>query len=176
MGGGGSHANQACSYFVSSWLKWWWSTLAARLIGNFVLTIVNNRVPLSLLYFKEDPVYFFPEKKLHSLVPIFTFMYLWAISIFPRLVHIFCCRPIVGRCKCRNWERGCKVSFLEIFVSNFRYSVFAVWKDSHLTRFPRSGVTSHQPTSVLHPKPSTLEQYHMNIEEHISGGQSYFVC
>jgi hypothetical protein len=26
---------------------------------------------------------------------------------------------------CRNWERGGAVSFLGIFVSNFRYSVFA---------------------------------------------------
>ncbi len=28
--------------------------------------------------------------------------------------------------ECRNWERGRAVSFLEIFVSNFRYNVFAV--------------------------------------------------
>jgi hypothetical protein len=28
--------------------------------------------------------------------------------------------------ECRNWERGRAVSFLGIFVSNFRYSVFAV--------------------------------------------------
>jgi hypothetical protein len=28
--------------------------------------------------------------------------------------------------ECRNWERGRTVSFLEIFVSKFRYSVFAV--------------------------------------------------
>ncbi len=30
------------------------------------------------------------------------------------------------RHECRNWERGRAVSFLEIFVSNFRYSAFAV--------------------------------------------------
>jgi hypothetical protein len=28
--------------------------------------------------------------------------------------------------ECRNWEGGRAVSFLKIFVSNFRYSVFAV--------------------------------------------------
>ncbi len=27
----------------------------------------------------------------------------------------------------RNWERNNAVSFLRIFVLNFRYSVFAVW-------------------------------------------------
>ncbi len=29
--------------------------------------------------------------------------------------------------ECRSWERGRSVSFLGIFVSNFPYSVFAVW-------------------------------------------------
>ncbi len=39
---------------------------------------------------KENPICVLPRKKLCSLaVPISTFMYLWAIYIFPRSVHIF---------------------------------------------------------------------------------------
>ncbi len=69
--------------------------------------------------------------------PIFTFMYLCPICTFPRSVHLFCCceigRPIVGTYKAlqihkrMNWEWGRAVSFISgVFVSNFRYSVFAV--------------------------------------------------
>jgi hypothetical protein len=35
--------------------------------------------------------------------------------------------------ECRNWERGSAVSFLGIFVSNFQYSVFAVYKVKKVT-------------------------------------------
>ncbi len=70
-------------------------------------------------------------------VPISTFMSLWAIYIFPRTVQLFSCsrigRWIVGIYKsltetheCRNWECGRAVPFLEIFVSNFLFCVFAV--------------------------------------------------
>ncbi len=60
------------------------------------------------------------------------------LYIFPRLVHIFSCsrigRPIVGihyinRSKtheCGNFDWGRAIPFLGIFVSNFRYCVFAV--------------------------------------------------
>ncbi len=75
--------------------------------------------------------------------PISTFMYQWAIYIFPLSVHLFCCsqigRPIMGILyinrsqihKCRNKERGRAVSFLGIFISNFRYSVIAVSREKH---------------------------------------------
>jgi hypothetical protein len=33
---------------------------------------------------------------------------------------------IAHRHECRNWERGLAVKFFGIFVSSFRYSVFAV--------------------------------------------------
>ncbi len=69
--------------------------------------------------------------------PISTFMYLWAIYIFPRSVSLFGCshlgRPIRGINKsltdtwmCRNWDwsRAKKFPILEIHKFNFRYSVF----------------------------------------------------
>ncbi len=71
-------------------------------------------------------------------VPVSTFMYLWAIYIFPGSVPIFSCsrisRPIVGILyinrsrihECENWDSGCAIPLLGIFVSNFRYCVFAV--------------------------------------------------
>jgi hypothetical protein len=70
--------------------------------------------------------------------PIYTFMCLLGIYIFPRSVHIFSCnridRPIIGNMyinrsqiqECGNWDWGRAISFLGIFVSNFRYCVFAV--------------------------------------------------
>jgi hypothetical protein len=74
---------------------------------------------------KQDPIYVFPDMKLRGLVPNFH------IHV-PRFVLLFCCSkkggPIVGIYKsltdtvheCRNWERGRAVSFLGIFVLNFR--------------------------------------------------------
>ncbi len=63
-------------------------------------------------------------------------MYLWAIYIFRRSVCLFCCIAFADRSweyinrsqtvECRNWERGRPVSFLGIFVSNFRNSAFAL--------------------------------------------------
>jgi hypothetical protein len=50
------------------------------------------------MHCKQDPVYVFVDMKLRGLIP--------------------------G--SCRNWKRGCAASFLGIFVSNLRFSVFAV--------------------------------------------------
>jgi hypothetical protein len=38
--------------------------------------------------------------------------------------------------ECRNWDRGRAVSFLGIFVSHFRYSVFAVQESPLLVSLP----------------------------------------
>ncbi len=56
--------------------------------------------------------------------------------IFTRSAHIFSCsrigKPIRGIYKCskkherRNWDWSCAAPFLGIFVSNFRYRVFAL--------------------------------------------------
>jgi hypothetical protein len=69
-------------------------------------------------------------------VPVSTFMCLWAIHIFPGSVHIFSSAEKADRSwgyinrsqthECGNWDWGRAVPFLGIFVSNFRYCVFAV--------------------------------------------------
>jgi hypothetical protein len=66
--------------------------------------------------------------------PISTFLYMWAIYIFRQSVHLFGCIhwlwKYINRSQiheCRNCERGLAVLFLEIFVSIFWHSVFAVW-------------------------------------------------
>jgi len=70
-------------------------------------------------------------------VPISAFMCLWAVYI-PRQVQLLSCsrlgRPIMGIYKrsqkheCRNCDWGRAIPFLGIFVSNFRYCIFAVWR------------------------------------------------
>ncbi len=68
--------------------------------------------------------------------PIFTFMCLWAIYIFPGSVYIF---PPAEKAdpaweyiirsqthECGNWDWGPDIPFLGIFVSNFRHFFFAV--------------------------------------------------
>ncbi len=87
---------------------------------------------------KKDPIDVFSEMKLRGLVPSFHIhvMYLLAICIFPRSVHLFCCskigRPILGVFKSPTDTWLSRIGnetahfILEIFVLNFRYSVFAV--------------------------------------------------
>ncbi len=68
--------------------------------------------------------------------PISTFMCLWTIYIFPGSVYIF---PPAEQAEssweyiihsqtheCGYWDWGPDISFLGIFVSNFRHFVFAV--------------------------------------------------
>ncbi len=78
---------------------------------------------------KESPIYISKKRNCAAAVTISTFMFLWAIYIFPQSVHQFFCsrigRPIVRyingwqKHECSNWDWGCAVSFLVIFVSNF---------------------------------------------------------
>jgi hypothetical protein len=82
-------------------------------------------------------MYVLPEKKLRGLSPNFHIHVSVSDLYFPTIgpPTVFSCsrlgRPIAGilyinrspKHKCRNWERGRAVSFLGIFVSNFRCSV-----------------------------------------------------
>ena len=77
------------------------------------------------------PFIYYQKRNCRASVKMSTFMCLWAIYIFPGLVHIFSChrigRPIMGIYKLSKdtwmWKLG-----LEIFFSNFRYCFFAVQK------------------------------------------------
>jgi len=75
----------------------------------------------------------FPKQNDTVLSPNSTFIYLWAIYIFPGSDCLFRCSQIGRQVlriyersqthDCRNWERGRAVSFLGIHKSDFRYSV-----------------------------------------------------
>jgi hypothetical protein len=95
--------------------------------------------------------------------PIFTFVCLRAIYIFPRSVHLFSCSRIY--CTDRSWEYinrsqkhecrtcdcGSAVPFLGIFVSNFQFCVFAVCGSSFYARQPRIKISARH----LNGGPST---------------------
>ncbi len=75
----------------------------------------------------------FSEMKLRGLCPNSTFMFLWAIYIFPRSVCLFCCRKIGGPIveiyksftehECGNQDLRRAVSFLGVHKSVFLCSV-----------------------------------------------------
>ncbi len=88
----------------------------------------------------ENPIYVFPEKKLHGLSHNFHIHVSVSDYIFPRSVHIFSCsrigRPLAQSWEymnrsqtheCGNWDWGRTIPFLGIVVSNFRYCVFVVY-------------------------------------------------
>ncbi len=104
---------------ISLQMKGWWESN----INVWFRFIYSQKWNYAAWYFQNRITMF--------CLPISTFMYLWAIYIFPGLVCLFCCskigRPILGIYhsqihECRNWERGCAASFLGIHKSDFQYS------------------------------------------------------
>jgi hypothetical protein len=93
------------------------------------------------LHCKEDPIYIFPEMKLRGFVSNFDIHVSVSDLYIPSVaLPIFCRWTNLGNIyvnrsqihECGNWERGRAVSFLGIFVLNFRYSVFAVYKNTSI--------------------------------------------
>ncbi len=88
-----------------------------------ILKRVGNTVLCHLFsHCNENPIYVFPENKLRGLSPNFHIY----VSVADRLSEY--------KIAHRNMNEGCRtVSFLGIFVSNFRYRIFAaqlllVWR------------------------------------------------
>ncbi len=91
-------------------------------------------------HYKQDPIYVFPEMKLHSLVLNFHIHVSVSDLYIPMIgPHISCSRidrPIVGIYKSLTdtwmWKLGTKPHSFISGISNFRYSVFTVqgnpWK------------------------------------------------
>jgi hypothetical protein len=92
------------------------------------------------LYREENPIYVLPEKKLRGLSSNFHIhvsvsdLYVPTISL-PNFLQQNRQTDRGGihyinrsqKHECRKWDWGRAVSFLGIVVSNFRYTVFAVW-------------------------------------------------
>jgi hypothetical protein len=89
------------------------------------------------LHFKEILIYVFPENELRGLCSNFHIHVSVSDSytVFSRSVHLFPAAEYARSWEyinrrqeheCRNWDRGRAVPFLGIYVSNFRYSIFAV--------------------------------------------------
>ncbi len=76
---------------------------------------------------------YYHQRNIGVSVPISTFMRLWAIYIFPRLVCLFCLRKYVDRCwdyinrsqthECGNWGWGRAIPRKGIHKWDFRCSV-----------------------------------------------------
>ncbi len=105
-------------------------TFLFQFLINRVGRTANEGPPLRIQYNCLVPIYVFPEIKLRDLIimfclPISTFMYLWAIYIFPLSVSQ---GLIVGIYKALTdtwmWKLGTRShSFISgIYVSNFPYS------------------------------------------------------
>jgi hypothetical protein len=109
-----------------------WLQLLSTIIISFAHSCEISS-PSSTLC-KENPLYVFPEKKLLGISPNFHIDVSVSDLYTPTIGPPFFTEAdrsweYINRSpkhECRNWERGRAVSFLEIFVSNVRYSIFAV--------------------------------------------------
>ncbi len=107
-------------------------------------------------------------------VPISTFMCLWAIYIFPGLVLIFPAAEYINSSQtheCGNWDCGRAIPFLGIFVSNFRYWLFAVlWISLQRSKFPPDFFISGTHTADTEENVSSIESKLMEIPRGIEKG------
>ncbi len=107
---------------------------------------------------RKIPFMYFFSGNCAALVPILTFFCQWAIYIFPGSVYVFSCirigRPILGIYKSLTdtgvWKLGLRrtIPFLGIFVSNFRYCVFAMQRASVASRYA-TNLAAHLPVPLI---------------------------
>jgi hypothetical protein len=106
---------------------WHWQSDALTIRLDLFLNPARSPPP----HWKKISIYMFREKKLRGLSPNFHIMCLWAIYISHDRSTYFPAAEYADR----SWEYinrrqkhdcGFAVPFLGIYVSNFRYSIFAV--------------------------------------------------
>ncbi len=131
-----SYAALPHSWWLSlrRWCRWYrWAALTA----NERAGEIQNKCLVPIYVFTEIKLRasLFPKQNYNVLSPNFTFMYLWAINIFPGSVCLFCCsqigRPILGIYKSltETWmkelgRRLCSFISVGIHKSDFRYSAY----------------------------------------------------
>jgi hypothetical protein len=117
-----------------------WSTEAKSEVTDWGIKVDSGIGLRSILAYTatKTPLMYSFSGNCTALVPIVTLMCLWAIYIFPRSVHIQYFLQQNRRIdrgniyksltahECGNWDCGRAIPFQGIFVSNFRYLVFAV--------------------------------------------------
>ncbi len=137
--------SEICFYFsVFLWVAgrayWRWGGTKSY-GGEKAWSSINHSI-LSALRWRDYALQrqfrlYIPFLGIAASAPISTFMCLWAIYIFPGSVHIF---PPAEKAdpswkyiirsqthESWNWDWGPDISFMGIFLSNFRHFVFAVW-------------------------------------------------
>ncbi len=114
------------------WLVLVQSTHALQMKGRWESSIKMSDSDLCIPRNKTERPHYFQSRIIMFCLPISTFMYLWAIYIFPGLADRSW--EYINRWihECRNWERGRAVSFLGIHKSVFWYKDdFFLSKHSH---------------------------------------------
>jgi hypothetical protein len=132
-----------------------WKFLKDRTLKNFCHYWLTSYTATKILFIYSQ------KRNCAASVPISTFMCLSAIYTFPGSVHILSCsrigRPMVGILYINRWQThecgNCKwgraILFLGIFLSNFRYCVFAV--------YPWIAVNSSYNTYTVSEGPNTVK-------------------
>ncbi len=116
---------------VSALIKCTYCIIISKLFCLLLCLSVSAMVFITLsMQCNENSKQIFPERILGGFIPNFC---IHGSVSYDRSVYFAVLRLWTDRGnrlqihECRNWERGRAVSFLGLFVSNFRFSAFSVW-------------------------------------------------